>query len=338
LTVDRLGDYDYALPESLIAQSPREDRASSRLMVLPRHAGPPVHAQFRNVAGFLREGDTLVLNESRVSARRIWATKPSGGRVEVLLMHAVGPLAFEAMLRPARRAPVGTRLELGPGMAATVGPGDGPLRRLTFEPTPDLTEKLAHLGEVPLPPYIVEKLADEERYQTVYAAAAGSAAAPTAGLHFTPEILAELQSAGVRLAKVCLHVGIDTFRPVEVENLAEHRMHGETCVISDSAAETINTAPHRILAVGTTSVRTLESMAVGPRRVRAGELRTHLFIRPPYAFQIVDGMFTNFHLPRTTLLAMVAAMTGRERLLAAYAEAVAHGYRFLSFGDAMLVV
>ncbi len=330
--MDRLSDYDYDLPESLIAQTPLEDRAASRLMHLDRQTGQVTHRAFRDVTKLLRNGDTLVVNNTRVSAVRLFGTKPTGGTVEALLLEAVEPNLYVALVRPGKRLRPGSTVNFG-ALAATVESelDDGrKLIRIVGDP--------AAVGEVPLPPYIHTRLADRERYQTVYAVPEGSAAAPTAGLHFTPEILAELRDAGVSIATVTLHVSIDTFRPIAVENLSEHRMHGEWCEITTDEAATINQTPGRIIAVGTTSVRTLEAMATGARTVRPGHDVTKIFIRPGYEYRVIDGMFTNFHLPKTSMLAMISALAGREAIFAAYEAAKAEEYRFLSFGDSMLIL
>ena len=330
--MDRLSDYDYHLPESLIAQTPLEDRAASRLLHLDRHSGEVTHRAFRDVTRLLRPGDTLVVNNTRVSAVRLMGRKPTGGNVEALLLEAVEPHLYVALVRPGKRLRPGSTMEFGELTATVEGELDDgrKLLRITGDP--------AAIGEVPLPPYIHTRLADRERYQTVYAIPEGSAAAPTAGLHFTPEILAELRDAGVAIATVTLHVSVDTFRPISVENLNEHQMHGEWCEIAPNEAGIINETRGRIVAVGTTSVRTLESMASGPRTVRAGHDVTKIFIRPGYQFQVIDGMFTNFHLPKTSMLAMISARAGRDAIFAAYDAAIAEEYRFLSFGDSMLIL
>lgn len=337
--MDRLSDYDYELPEDLIAQVPLEDRSSSRLLVVPRRGGPVEHRSFGDVASILREGDLLIVNDTRVTALRLHGHKESGGAVEALLLRETSPLTFEAMLKPGKRLRTGAAIHFPNALRATVLPGfEGPVRAIRFDPAPDLHAKLASIGQTPLPPYIHAKLGDPERYQTVYAQTGGSAAAPTAGLHFTPQLLNQLRNLGVAVARVTLDVSLDTFRPVEAENLDDHVMHGETVHLPPETADAIASAQGRIVAVGTTVVRTLESFAAGPRCVDSGTKQTRLFIRPGYTFQIVDGMFTNFHLPRTTMLTMISAFTGRERILATYAEAIAHRYRFLSFGDSMLII
>lgn len=335
--MDQLSDYDYELDESLIAQEPLADRAASRLFLLHRESGKIEHRAFREVTEFLVPGDVLVLNDTRVTARRLFGHKESGAKVEALLLQPKSLTDYEAMLKPAKRLPAGAQIIFeGDRRAAVVAAGEGPLRTLRF----DAPLNLDLVGETPVPPYITHKLKDEDRYQTVYADRThpGSAAAPTAGLHFTGELLFELRSRGVELAYVTLDVGIDTFRPVQVESLDEHRMHGEKCSVSEEAAQTINSAPGRVVAVGTTSVRTLESFAREDGVLESGTKDTFAFIRPGYKFRCVDGMFTNFHLPRTTMLMMISALASFDSVRAAYAEAQAERYRFLSFGDSMLIL
>lgn len=328
--VERLEDLDFDLPERLIAQTPLDDRAGSRLFVLPRDGSPFRHAMFRDVPTVLRPGDLLVVNDSRVDAVRIHGRRATGGEVEALLTEERSPNVWEALLKPAKRVKLGETLDFGgtPGRLVEI---DGDRRVLDFP------EGLPPNGETPLPPYIHEKLDDAERYQTVFARAAGSAAAPTAGLHFTPEIVSALEANGIGVATVTLHVGIDTFRPLTTGVLAEHRMHGERAEIPPETAALVETAEGRIVAVGTTAVRTLEGMADGPRRLRVGRERIEPFIRPGWRWNVVDGMFTNFHLPRTTMLAMLAALVGADRLREAYAEAIREEYRWASFGDSMLI-
>jgi S-adenosylmethionine:tRNA ribosyltransferase-isomerase len=336
--LDRLSEYVYDLPDELIAQTPLQDRSASRLLLLHRD-GRVEHRSFREVASLLNPGDLLVMNDTRVTAVRLMGKKLTGAAVEALLLHRISPYRYEALVKPGKRLKSGTRVDFEGGISATVDSDQGEgVKVLEFSPDPDLPGKLDSVGHVPLPPYIHARLADKERYQTVYGTVGGSAAAPTAGLHFTPQILAELKTKGVEFATVTLHVGLDTFRPVQVEDLSKHKMHGESCEVSDGAAKAINGTKGRIIAVGTTTVRTLESFAIGPKEVSSGVKDTRLFIRPGYRFQIVDGMFTNFHLPGTTMLVMISALVGRERLLNAYAQAVEAEYRFLSFGDSMLVV
>lgn len=338
-----LSDYDYELPEDRIAQTPLADRAGSRLLHLDRATGEVVHRQFRDCIDLLDEGDLLVANDTRVSAVRLFGEKPTGGAVEALLLREEAPGVFESLLRPGRRLRTGAQISFGPGLEATVAADlDEGRKLLSFRVREDdyaaLKDRLMEVGLAPLPPYIHERLSEKERYQTVYGLHAGSAAAPTAGLHFTREILEALAEKGVEFARVTLHVGLDTFRPVQVDDPADHPIHGETCDISQETAAKIAKTSGRIIAVGTTSVRTLETFAVGKRRVETGSRVSRLFIRPGYEFQIVDGMFTNFHMPRTTMLMMLSAMAGRENVMRAYQEALRERYRFLSFGDSMLIL
>lgn len=332
----RIEDFDFELPESLIAQDPLSNREDSRLLVLPRYGGPIDHSHFSSVVDRFESGDLLVVNDTRVTARRLVGRRATGGTVEALILRRVG-LTFEALTKPAKKLRLGTRVEFEPGLHAEVTEdlGEG-LKRLKFDPEMD-EATLSQAGTVPLPPYIRHGLADESRYQTMFASVPGSAAAPTAGLHFTPGILQALRRKGVGVATVTLDVGLDTFRPLASGSVDAHVMHGETCRVTEETARAIESCRGRIIAVGTTTVRTLETFAVGRRQVRSGETVSRLFITPGYDFQVVDGMFTNFHLPRTTMLLMVAALVGRDRLMAAYAEAVRERYRFLSFGDSMLI-
>lgn len=335
----RLSDYDYHLPAELIAQAPLPERTASRLLLLHRVTGEVEHCRFVEVPDILRPGDLVVFNDTRVTALRLFGRKSSGGDVEALLLRPRGPFAFEVLVKPGRRLKMGATVLFENGLTASVSSveADG-LRVLTFEPCEGFDSVLARTGRVPLPPYITQELSDPERYQTVLAKVGGSSAAPTAGLHFSEGILLELATRGIDTATVTLDVGLDTFRPVQTEDLGRHQMHGERCDVPVETAEKIERCQGRIVAVGTTTVRTLESMAKGPRQVDPGSRSTHLFIRPGFNFQVIDGMFTNFHLPRTTMLIMLSALVGRERLLAAYDEAVRHNYRFLSFGDSMLVL
>ena len=355
-----IAEFDYTLPPERIAQTPVEPRDSSRLLVLHRDTGAIEHRVFREIGEYLRPGDLLVANQSRVLPARLRGAKEgSGGSIELLLLAVradLGPDTWEALVRPGRRVREGQRLTFGGGeLVAEVldrtEAGGRVVRLLPREGT--LAAALDHLGSMPLPPYIHTPLADRERYQTVYAREPGSAAAPTAGLHFTPDLLARLEAQGVEMAFVTLHIGLDTFRPVSEATLEEHAMHSEEIDLDGTAAGRINAARERggrIVAVGTTAVRTLESAAaIADERRVAGEVapgtvvvpyrgRTSLFILPGYRFRAVDALITNFHLPRSTLIAMVSAFAGRERTLAAYAEAVERGYRFYSFGDAMLIL
>ncbi|MEZ0327437.1 MAG: tRNA preQ1(34) S-adenosylmethionine ribosyltransferase-isomerase QueA [Fimbriimonas sp.] len=335
--MERLSDYTYELPGELIAQQPLLERSASRLLVLNRD-GRVEHCRFTDVLELLHEGDLLVMNDTRVSAVRLFGRKATGGAVEALLLRELQPGLYEAMVKPTKSLRRGVRVSFGEGLHATVDQEAEGLRVLRFSEVQGLAERLETVGLTPLPPYIHEHLADRERYQTVYAAAKGSAAAPTAGLHFTPQILAALCEKGVETATVTLDVSIDTFRPVQVEDLDQHKMHGERCTLPTETAAKIGSCPGRIIAVGTTTVRTLESFAKGPRKVESGSQISKLFIRPGFEFQIIDGMFTNFHLPGTTMMLMISALAGREHVLQAYRQAVAKQYRFLSFGDSMLII
>ncbi|MDW8052180.1 MAG: tRNA preQ1(34) S-adenosylmethionine ribosyltransferase-isomerase QueA [Armatimonadota bacterium] len=331
--------FDYELPEELIAQEPIEPRDHARLMVLHRATQTIEHRRFYELTDYLRAGDTLVLNDTRVSAWRLFGRKPTGGQAEVFLLHPLADGRWQALVRPGRRLPEGSRVlvdeVLEVHIESRLPNGVRIVRLVSSEPVEQL---LPRVGQVPLPPYIHKQLADPERYQTVYARQPGSAAAPTAGLHFTPQLLERLKEQGVQIVYITLHVSLDTFRPLQSEQVEQHKMHGEWYTISPEAAEAINATRGRIVAVGTTSVRTLESAAVGKRTVRAGSAETHLYITPGYEFKVVDAMITNFHMPRTTMLVLVSAFAGREFVLRAYHEAIRERYRFLSFGDAMLIL
>lgn len=329
----QLSEYDFELPEGRIAQTPLADRAASKLLHLHR-TGEIEHRTFRDILDILKPGDLLVMNDTRVTARRVFGQRPTGGKVEFLLLH-FSPVTQDwlAMARPGRKLTPGSTVEIdGGGRVTVIAEAEDGMKRVTVD------GNVERMGQVPLPPYIHAKLADDDRYQTVYARAPGSAAAPTAGLHFTESLLDKLRAKGVQTATVSLSVSVDTFRPIQVDDLDEHVMHGEVCEISEETAEQINSAKGRIIAVGTTTVRTLESFATGDRKVTAGEMRTSIFIRPGYRFRIIDGMFTNFHMPRTTMLLMLAAFVGKEPLFEAYRQAVEGDYRFLSFGDSMLIL
>lgn len=340
----RLSDYDFELPPELIAQEPAPQRDESRLMVLFRDSGRLEHRLFRDLVHYLCPGDVLVLNETRVIPARLRAQKAgTRAEVEVLLLRPLEEDCWEVLVRPGRRARTGTRLLLGEGLAEcfveerTAAGG----RKVRFSSPLPVRELIARLGEVPLPPYIKKHPQDPERYQTVYARQEGSVAAPTAGLHFTPELLARIEKAGVRIARILLHVGLGTFRPVRVEDITRHHMHAEYYEVTQEAAQEINEARARggrVVAVGTTSVRCLETVADDSGRVQPGAGWTDLFIYPGYRFRVVDALVTNFHLPRSTLLMLVSAFAGREKILAAYRTAVEMRYRFFSFGDAMLIL
>jgi S-adenosylmethionine:tRNA ribosyltransferase-isomerase len=338
-------DFDYDLPAEFIAQQPIEPRDASRLLVLDRAAPELRHARFRDLGRFLRPGDLLVFNDTRVIPARLPARKlGSGGKAELLLLTRRAPLTWEALVG-GKGLQVGSILEVegAPELQATVIQSFDGARRLVRFSQP-VTALLDRIGHIPLPPYIRAELADPERYQTVYAARPGSAAAPTAGLHFTPELLDALEAAGVQMDYVTLHVGLDTFQPVAEDEAAEHVMHGEWCELPAETAARINAAKQegrRVIAVGTTTVRTLESAPAGVQDgqvISAFSGTTQLYILPGHHFRVVDAMLTNFHLPRSTLVMLVAAFAGRERVLDAYEAAKREGYRFYSFGDAMLVV
>jgi S-adenosylmethionine:tRNA ribosyltransferase-isomerase len=323
----------------LIAQTPLEDRGSSRLLHLDKVSGEVRDRTFRDVVNLLNPGDLLVWNDTRVTARRLFGKKPTGASVEALLLRETGAGKYEALLRPGKRLKPGAIIEFDGGLRAlVVRELDEPIKEIEFQGTGILTQRLQEIGLVPLPPYIHSQIANPERYQTVYNKVGGSAAAPTAGLHFTEQIIADLVAKGVETASVTLDVSLDTFRPVMVENLQDHRMHGEVCRMPVETADKISRAKGRVIAVGTTSARTLEAFAIGKRRVETGEKSTSIFIQPGYDWQIVDGMFTNFHMPRTTMLMMISAMAGRQNIMRAYAHAIQHRYRFLSFGDSMLIL
>lgn len=337
----QLSEFDYELPESFIAQTPIEPRDASRLLMLNRRTGALAHHHFNEIEQFLRAGDVLVFNDTRVLPARLSARKAkTGGAVEVLLLKRRAPLTWEALIG-GKRVQVGAVLEINgwPNLRAVVLEVlDGGERVLQFsQPVTPLLDKI---GVTPLPPYIHTSLADPARYQTVYANSPGSAAAPTAGLHFTVELLGRLKAKGVQTAFVTLHVGVDTFQPVAEEKIEQHRMHGEWCEIGEEAAAAIATAKRegrRVIAVGTTSVRTLEAAAQrGP--IAPFSDTVNLFIYPGYQFRVVDALLTNFHLPKSTLLMLVSALAGRENILHAYETAKREGYRFYSFGDAMLIL
>jgi len=330
-----LSDFDYVLPEELIAQEPLAERDRSRLLVVDRTRQTIEHRHFTDILEYLKDDDLMVFNNTRVTAVRLHGSKQTGAAVEALLMRRLSPGVWEAMVKPGRRVAVGAEIAFDEGLKAEVidRTGEGG-RILRFSAACDPDELIVSLGQVPLPPYIHRRLEDPRRYQTVYAAADGSAAAPTAGLHFTEGLLDSIKARGIRTAFVTLHVGVATFRPVRTENLEDHDMHTERFEISGESAETINSSRGRIISVGTTSARALESAALSRHRVAPMVGETKLFIRPPYDFKIVDGLITNFHIPKSTLLMLVSAFTGYELIKRAYSEAVLEKYRFLSFGDA----
>ncbi len=335
-------DFYYDLPEERIAQTPIEPRDSSRLMVVNKESGERSHRVFRDITEYLREGDVLVINDSKVIPARLFGVKEDSGiEIELLLLRSRGLDNWEVLCRPGRRCKVGSSIIFGDGLLrATVTDviEDGN-RIVHFEYEGDnLFSIFDRIGHMPLPPYITEKLKDKERYQTVYANEEGSAAAPTAGLHFTPELLEKIRSMGVQIAPVMLHVGLGTFRPVKEDKLADHIMHSEYISVSQESADIINNRKGRLICVGTTSCRTIESVATEDGRVQAISGDTGIFIYPGYRFKAVDALITNFHLPESTLLMLVSALSSREIMLDAYKEAIEKEYRFFSFGDAMLIV
>jgi len=339
----KITDFIYHLPEELIAQEPAPRRDESRLLVLPRNDGAPGHRLFKDLVDYLRPGDTLVINNTRVIPARLWGEKEgTGTKIEVLLLARVEEDTWEVLVRPGRRVPPGTGIKFGKelrGVAEAVIAGG--CRRMRFQYEGDFDRLLEQLGAMPLPPYIKKQPADPGRYQTVYAREPGSAAAPTAGLHFTPELLAKIKERGVNVAPVLLHVGLGTFRPVKVEDITRHHMHAEYYEITPEAARMINRTKAgggRVVAVGTTATRCLEANSEENGSVRPGSGWTDIFIYPGYRFRVIDSLVTNFHLPGSTLLMMVSAFAGRERVLEAYQEAVDLRYRFFSFGDAMLII
>lgn len=338
----KTSDFDYSLPPELIAQTPVEPRHAARLMVLNRSSGQIEHSVFWEIGNYLHPGDLLVINRTRVLPARIFARKPTGGQVELLLLHRVNDQTWEALVG-GKRVTTGKRLQLENGLTAVILSELEGSRRLVQFSEP-IETFLQQKGQMPLPPYIHTRLEDPERYQTVYAHTLGSAAAPTAGLHFTPQLMQHLQAQGVEFAGVTLHVGLDTFAPVNEEDPLQHLIHTEWCEVTREAAEKINTARrrgNRIIAVGTTSVRTLETAARSASpgsTVQPFSGPTGLFILPGHTFKAVDAMITNFHLPRSTLLMLVSAFAGRQRILDTYQDAIHAGYRFYSFGDAMLIL
>ena len=342
----RLSDFDYPLPADRIAQTPLEPRDGSRLLVLDRGAATMAHRHFFDLPDYLSPGDVLVLNDTRVTAQRLFGARPGhpDERIEAFLTHRVADGLWRALVRPGKKMLPDTLVEFGDGLSALVveKTDDRGGRLLQFHAPPGVfvEDAIAARSSAPLPPYIGIPLPSgrRERYQTVYADAGGSAAAPTAGLHFTPELLARIEARGVTLARVTLHVGLGTFRPIESEDVLAHRMHAERVTVTPEAAEIVNAARGRVIAVGTTSARTLESAAVGPRRIAPMDGETSLYVTPGYRFQAVDGLVTNFHMPRSTLLLLVSALAGSDAIRRAYREALDEGYRFLSFGDAMLII
>ena len=337
-------DFYFDLPQELIAQDPLEDRASSRLLVLDKKTGEVTHRGFRDILEYLKPGDCLVINDTKVIPARLFGVKEdTGAKIEVLLLKRREHDIWETLVKPGKKAKPGTRIVFGEGLLTgtvleTVDDGN---RLIQFSYEGIFEEILDQLGQMPLPPYITHQLKDKNRYQTVYAKHDGSAAAPTAGLHFTKELLKQIEDMGVKIAHVTLHVGLGTFRPVKVENVQDHHMHSEFYMVEESEAKKVNDtkeAGGRVICVGTTSCRTVESAAVGNGRPEAGSGWTDIFIYPGYEFKILDALITNFHLPESTLVMLVSALAGREHVLAAYEEAIKERYRFFSFGDAMLIL
>ena len=340
----KTSDYYFDLPKELIAQDPLEDRTASRLLVMNRNTGETEHRIFSDIIEYLKPGDTLVLNDTKVIPARLLGTKEgTGANVEILLLRRLGADRWETLVRPGKKLRPGARVVFGDGSlkAVILDILDEGNRLVEFEYEGIFEEVLDRLGEMPLPPYITHKLKDKNMYQTVYARYEGSAAAPTAGLHFTQELLDEIRERGVRTAFVTLHVGLGTFRPVKVDDVKKHHMHTEWYQVSDEAAELINRTHaegHRVICVGTTACRTVESASDESGEVHAGSDETSIFIYPGYRFKVMDALITNFHLPESTLVMLVSAFAGREHVLDAYKEAVEMRYRFFSFGDAMMLL
>ena len=336
-------DFWYDLPEELIAQTPLEKRDTSRLMVLDRETGAVTHKHFYDIIDYLQPGDCLVMNDSRVLPARLLGHRPTGGAVEVLLLRDLGGKKWECLCKPGRKMQVGSEVIFGDGelTAVVTEVKDDGNRVVKFRYEGIFLEVLERLGKMPLPPYIKAELQDQERYQTVYSREVGSAAAPTAGLHWTPELLDKVRAKGVKTAFVTLHVGLGTFRPVKAEEITDHHMHAELCMINGEAAQILNETKQnggRIICVGTTSCRTLESLVNDDGSFEAKSKWTEIFIYPGYQFKAMQGLITNFHLPESTLVMLVSAFAGREHVLSAYEEAVRERYRFFSFGDAMCIL
>ena len=340
----KTSDFYYDMPEELIAQDPLEDRSGSRLLVLDKETGEIKHRMFRNIIEYLKPGDCMVINDTKVIPARLIGSKiGTDAKIEVLLLKRKENDVWETLVKPGRKAKPGTKISFGGGLLTgevmdVVEEGN---RLIHFEYEGIFEEILDRLGQMPLPPYITHQLQDRDRYNTVYAVHEGSAAAPTAGLHFTPELLGEIQDKGIDIARVTLHVGLGTFRPVKVDDVTEHHMHSEFYLIDEEAAGKINRAKDnggRVVCVGTTSCRTIESAADENGRLKACSGWTEIFIYPGYQFKILDCLITNFHLPESTLIMLVSALAGKEHVLAAYEEAVKERYRFFSFGDATLII
>jgi len=338
----KTSDFWYDLPEELIAQTPLAQRDSSRLLVLDRFSGEVQHKHFYDIIDYLKPGDCLVMNDSRVLPARLLGHRPTGGAAEVLLLRDLGGKKWECLCKPGRKMQIGSEVIFGDGelTATVVDVREDGNRVVEFRYEGIFLEVLERLGKMPLPPYIKAELADQERYQTVYSKEVGSAAAPTAGLHFTQDLLDKIQKKGVKTAFVTLHVGLGTFRPVKAENISEHHMHSELCMMSAETAALLNNTKAsggRIICVGTTSCRTLESLVNDDGSFEAKSKWTEIFIYPGYQFKAMQGLITNFHLPESTLVMLVSAFAGRENVLSAYRQAVGEKYRFFSFGDAMFI-
>lgn len=339
----KTADFYYDLPQELIAQDPLEDRSSSRLMILDRQTGQVEHHVFREIIEYLNPGDCLVLNNTKVIPARLYGSKVgTDGKIEVLLLKRKENNIWETLVKPGKKCKPGAKISFGEGLliGEVVDVVEEGNRLIQFHYEGVFEEILDQLGQMPLPPYITHQLQDKSRYQTVYAKHDGSAAAPTAGLHFTPELLAKIREKGVNIAEVTLHVGLGTFRPVKVEDVAQHHMHSEFYMVEEEQAKLINDTRKnggRVVSVGTTSCRTLESAADENGILRAGSGWTEIFIYPGYQFKMIDALITNFHLPESTLLMLVSALAGKEPIMAAYEEAVKERYRFFSFGDAMFI-
>ncbi len=339
-----INDFDYYLPEELIAQTPLKNRTASRLLVVNRKDGSTEHKSFSDITNYIKPGDCLVLNNTRVIPARLLGNRENtGGAVELLLLRQVEGDVWESLVRPGKKCRVGDRVTFGDGKLAAeiIQVKEDGNRLVRFEYQGIFNEILSELGEMPLPPYIKEKLADPERYQTVYSKVEGSAAAPTAGLHFDQALLESLTQSGVKLAYVTLHVGLGTFRPVKAETIEEHTMHSEAYSVTEETAALMNETKKnggRIICVGTTATRVVETLADENGIMHAGSGETSIFIYPGYTFKLTDSLITNFHLPKSTLVMLVSALAGRERILSAYEEAVRERYRFFSFGDAMMIL
>lgn len=337
-------DFDYELPEELIAQDPLKDRSASRLMVLGRKSGTVEHRKFTDILEYLNPGDCLVINNTKVIPARLFGTKKeTGAGIEILLLKRLENDIWETLVKPGKKAKPGTTIVFADGLLTgkVIDVAEDGNRLIQFSYEGIFEEILDRLGQMPLPPYITHQLQDKNRYQTVYAKHDGSAAAPTAGLHFTKELLEQVRQKGVEIAEITLHVGLGTFRPVKTANILEHHMHSEFYMVSAEAAEKINCARklgHKVISVGTTSTRTLESAADENGMLHEKSGWTDIFIYPGYEFKVIDGLITNFHLPQSTLVMLVSAFAGRDHVLSAYRTAVQESYRFFSFGDAMLIV